>query len=110
MKISEILPAKKSSFDEHQYYKPYPQYLSIPYEEKYKREGYNQAIDDCAEAISRANLVCCPSTSEILDIVHESKICQLGNAGLDWQERRENKVALAKALLALLHNENKDAK
>lgn len=58
----------------------------------------NKAIDDCAEAIERANLVVCPDEDEIWDVIFQrnAELC-LKTTQIDM---------LVKALLALLH-ENK---
>lgn len=63
-----------------------------PDESRYVRHGYNQAIDECATAIEKANLVRCPTEKEILDCI--SAVCQCSSC----VTCRES----AKALLALL--------
>lgn len=97
MNINDILPAKKSSFDEHQYNKPYPQYLAISYEEKYKREGYNAAIDDCAAALSKHNLVVCPTEQQIAKVLFP----EFDYEGISNTIRHQY-LRKAKALLALM--------
>lgn len=61
----------------------------------HKMHDRNSAINDCAEAIEKANLVVCPTEKEILDCI--SAVCQCSSC----VTCRES----AKALLALLRGD-----
>lgn len=76
-----------------------------PDESRYVRHGYNQAIDECATAIEKANLVRCPTEEEIADLIWK---CHEDNMKLKFGLRKnavEMDSVIAKALLALLRGE-----
>ena len=73
-----------------------------PDESRYVRHGYNQAIDECATAIEKANLVRCPTEEEIEIVMHNAyfkhkELIKSTDAGMLKE--------YAKAIFALLRGE-----
>lgn len=95
--IKNILPAKKftTTWEENT-----PDGL-------YKK-GYNKAIDDCAAALSKHNLVVCPSEDDLMELICASALHEDAwkynslNDDIENALIRRHVSKLAKALLALL--------
>lgn len=68
--------------------------------------GYNQAINDCAAALSKHNLVVCPTEETIIPLVENFQKVEwlLANDHTDCDATIiARRYLFAKALLALLH-------